>query len=116
MPVKYCKVIVEYKTPFPEPLRIQKGDQVQITEKENDWSGWIWCITKDGKEGWIPESYLTIQEDIASLLQDYDATELNAIVGEEFVIEKEESGWFFVSGKKGRKGWIPIKNVEIFNK
>lgn len=39
-----------------------------------------------------------------------------AKIGEEFVIQEEESGWFLVSGKEDRKGWIPIKNVEVFIK
>lgn len=116
MTVKYCKIIVEYISPFPEPLKIRKGDQVQLIEKESEWPGWIWCINKNGKEGWVPRSYLKLQDDHAILLQDYDATELSAKVGERFVIKEEESGWFWVSDKEGRKGWIPIKNVEIFDK
>lgn len=39
-----------------------------------------------------------------------------AKIGEEFVIQEEESGWFLVSGIGDRKGWIPIKNVEVFIK
>lgn len=116
MTVKYCKVIAEYKSPFPDPLKIRRDDQVHPTEKKSEWSGWIWCINKNGKEGWIPRSYLKIQDNHAHLLRDYDATELTAKVGEEFVVEEEESGWFLVSGREGRKGWIPIKNVETFVK
>ena len=116
MKVKSCKVIVEYKSPFADPLKIRKGDQVQFIEKESEWSGWFWCLSKKGKEGWIPKSYIKIQGNHAIMLRDYDATELTAGVGEEFVIKEEESGWFLASGKKGRKGWIPIKNVEIFSK
>ncbi|MFX0028442.1 MAG: SH3 domain-containing protein [Candidatus Hermodarchaeota archaeon] len=116
MKVKYCKVIAEYRSPFPDPLKIQKNEQVQIVEKESEWPGWIWCINKNGMEGWIPKSYLNIKGRNAILLRDYDATEINAIVGEEFIIEEEESGWFWVSSKEGIKGWIPIRNVEVFIK
>jgi hypothetical protein len=113
---KYCKVITEYESPFPDPLKLHKGDLVQIVEKETEWKGWIWCISSNGKEGWVPESYLKIQNNQASLLMDYDATELSVKIGEIYVIEDEESGWFFVSSKKGRKGWIPKENVEILIK
>ena len=102
MTSKYCKVIVEYESPFPDPLKIRNGDQVQLTEKESEWPGWIWCINKKGKEGWVPRSYLKIQDNQATLLKDYDATELTAKVGENFVIMEEESGWFLVSGKGDR--------------
>ncbi|MFX1281185.1 MAG: SH3 domain-containing protein [Promethearchaeota archaeon] len=110
---KYCKVIKEYKTPFPDPLKIEKDEYVQIEERESEWPGWIWCITKIGKEGWVPKSYLEIQEINAKLLQNYDATELSVMVGEEFMIEDEESGWFWVTNEQGKKGWIPIENVKI---
>jgi len=113
MKKKYCKVIKDYKTPFSNPLILKKGYKVQIEEKECEWPGWIWSITQDGKSGWIPENYLEIKGYNAELLKDYNATELNATIGEFFLIENEESGWLWVSSENGRSGWIPLENVEI---
>jgi uncharacterized protein YgiM (DUF1202 family) len=110
---KFCEVITDYKTPFPDPLRLQKGNVVKVEEKESEWPGWIWCITKEGKKGWVPNSYLDIQGKNAKLLQDYDATELTITIGEELTIENQESGWVWVSNKEGKKGWVPIRNVKI---
>jgi hypothetical protein len=115
MKIKYCRVITEYKTPFPDPLKLQKNETVETKKKESEWKGWIWCITKIGKEGWIPENYLEIQGKIAKLLQDYDATELTVDVGDILVIEKEESGWFWVSNKEKMRGWVPKENVEVMD-
>jgi uncharacterized protein YgiM (DUF1202 family) len=95
---------------------MQKGDCVKFIEKESEWPGWVWCINNNGIEGWVPSTYLKLQENYALLLQDYDATEITAKMGEEFLIEGEESGWFWVSDEAGNKGWIPIKNVEVFLK
>ncbi len=47
------------------------------------------------------------------MIQNYEATELNVSVGEELVIEKEESGWIWVSNQEKKKGWVPMKNVAI---
>lgn len=110
---KSCKVIADYKSPFPDPLRLQRDDVVRIEEKESEWPGWIWCISKEGKEGWIPYNYLDIQGNIAKLTQNYDATELTVTLGEELIIEKQESGWFWVSNKESKQGWVPIKNVQL---
>jgi len=113
MKKKSCKVITEYKTPFPDPLRLQKGDVVQIEEKESEWPGWIWCISKEGKQGWVPYNYLEIQGATAKLAQNYDATELTVTLGEELIIENQESGWIWASNKEGKRGWVPLKNVKI---
>ncbi|MFW9773963.1 MAG: SH3 domain-containing protein [Candidatus Thorarchaeota archaeon] len=110
---KHCKVISNYKSPFPNPLIIKKGDKLQIIEKESEWSGWIWCISEKGAEGWVPINYLDIQGNSAQSLRDYDATELTVAVGEELLIEDQESGWIWASNKAGKKGWVPLDNVKI---
>ncbi|MFX1346324.1 MAG: SH3 domain-containing protein [Promethearchaeota archaeon] len=113
MKKKYCKVIADYKTPFPDPLKLQKYDVVRTEEKESEWPGWVWCISKEGKEGWIPNNYLDIQGNIAKLNQNYDATELTVTLGEELIIENQESGWVWVSNKEGKRGWVPLKNIQL---
>ncbi|MFW9877352.1 MAG: SH3 domain-containing protein [Candidatus Thorarchaeota archaeon] len=113
MEKKSCKVIADYKSPFPEPLMLHKDDIVQVEEKESEWTGWIWCISKEGKQGWVPNNYLEIQGKNGKLIQDYDATELTAKTGEELIIENQESGWIWASNKEGNKGWIPKRNVAI---
>ncbi len=108
---KYSKVILDYKSPYSDPLKIQKGERVKIESKESEWPGWVWCKNKGGMERWIPRNYLDIQGNLGIMLQDYEATELNVSVGEELVIVKEESGWVWVTNKAGKKGWVPLENI-----
>jgi uncharacterized protein YgiM (DUF1202 family) len=115
MKKKYGRIIKDYKSPFPDPLILKKGEKLHIEDKECEWSGWIWSITEDGNSGWIPNSYLKIKEQNAELLKDYNATELNATKGECYLIEDEESGWVWVSSDNGKYGWIPLENVEIID-
>ncbi|MFX0056744.1 MAG: SH3 domain-containing protein [Candidatus Hodarchaeota archaeon] len=110
---KYCRVIKDYKSPFPNPLILKRGEKLQIEDKESEWHGWIWSITKSGQSGWIPDNYLKISGNTAVLLKDYNATELTASVGEIYLIEDEESGWVWVTSENGKYGWIPLENVEI---
>lgn len=111
-----CEVVSNYKTPFKDPLILKEGEILNIEKKETDYPGWIWCITKSGKKGWVPENYLVVDKDKAKLLQDYNATELDAYVGERLIIEKQESGWAWVRTSEGRSGWIPLENVRIIRK
>jgi hypothetical protein len=110
---KICRVIEAYESPYTEPLKMMKGEILTFEEKECEWSGWIWCTNKSGKSRWVPENYLEIHGNTCEVKQDYDAVELSVKVGDELIIEKEEADWFWVSTKEGKKGWVPIRNVEI---
>ncbi|MFW9941846.1 MAG: SH3 domain-containing protein [Candidatus Thorarchaeota archaeon] len=110
---KYCKVSVEYKSPYTDSIEFRKGERVQIGKKDSEWSGWIWCMNKDGKERWVPNNYIDIQGNSGKMLQNYEATELEVSIGENLKIEKEESGWIWVVNDEGKKGWIPLKNVQL---
>jgi len=111
--LKFCRVISDYKSPYTEPLKIRKGEVLQIRNKESKWSGWVWCMNKDGKERWVPRNYIDPQGNSGIMLQDYEATELTVFIGDELVIEKEESGWVWVSNVEGNKGWIPLEIIKI---
>ena len=113
MKLKNCTVISDYKSPYKEPVKIRKGEILLIGNKESEWPGWVWCINKDGMERWVPRHYLKIHGTSGIMLQNYDATELTVFIGEELVIEKEESGWVWVSNVEGKKGWIPLEIIKI---
>ena len=41
------KVIVEYKSPYPESIKIERGEQVRIGEKfekDSDWDNWLYNL------------------------------------------------------------------------
>ena len=110
---KHCRIIKEHKSPFPDPLIVKKGEKLYIENKNSEWPGWIWSVSESKKSGWIPKNYLEIHGNKAFILRDYDATELTASIGEEFLIEYEESGWGWLTSKSGKSGWIPLENIEI---
>ena len=49
-------IVKEHHSPFPNPIRLKKGELVHIEEKETEFKGWIWTITKSGEQGWTPNS------------------------------------------------------------
>ena len=63
----------------------------------------------------MPDRYLApVSDRKATVLHDYDTTELAAEAGEIVtVIEAdEESGWLWCRGSSGRAGWVPLSSVK----
>jgi hypothetical protein len=48
-----CRTLREYDA---TELAVSVGDQVDVKFDE---SGWVWCTTRDGREGWIPEPHVS---------------------------------------------------------
>ena len=108
-----CEIIKNYISSFPNPLILEKGEMLRVENKKIEWSGWIWCITETGDNGWVPVSYLKIVINTAELLVDYDATELSVLKGQIYQIEKKESGWVWLTSENGKYGWVPQENIRI---
>jgi hypothetical protein len=113
MPGKACRVRTSYTSAFPDPLKLEVGQEVTVGERESEWPGWIWCRTGDGKEGWVPTAYVERKANTATVLQDYDATELTAAEDELLTVVKEEAGWLWCRKQNGDCGWLPKANVII---
>ena len=111
-PGQTVRVITAYQSPFPDPLIIKAGEKLDLSDRESDWPGWLWCTTLAGKSGWVPAAYIEPMGQIGLACRDYDATELSAEIGEELTVSDEESGWLWCTDQKGNNGWIPAGNVE----
>ncbi|MFX1572771.1 MAG: SH3 domain-containing protein [Promethearchaeota archaeon] len=113
MKEKSYLVIEDYDSDYTEPLVITKGEVLIIGEKESEWSGWIWCTNKFGISRWVPAKYLEIRGKTCKMEQDYEATELSVKIGELLIAEKEEADWIWATNEKGKRGWVPLRNVKI---
>ena len=107
-----CRVIRAYESAYPEPLIFKTGEELIIADKKSPWRGWIWCTNQSGESRWVPENYIDRKGGTGAMRCDYDATELTADIGEELIIQKEESGWLWCINKKKQRGWIPAECVE----
>lgn len=112
-PRKRCRVIADYESAYPDPIDLKRGDEVDIEDRESEWSGWLWCTSRQGRCGWVPEKYVQRNGDRGAAIRDYDATELSVMKGDTLTIIGEESGWFWCCDKNGRQGWVPANNVEL---
>jgi hypothetical protein len=108
------RVIAEHHASFPYSLVLRAGDTVTVSERRE--SGWIWCMNDDGVGAWIPETYLKQEDRRATVLADYDSTELSTKIGEELSCLNEESGWIWCVNQAGQQGWVPAAKVKKLTK
>jgi uncharacterized protein YgiM (DUF1202 family) len=105
------RVIADYQSPYPSPLKVSAGEEMAIGSRKSEWPGWIWCTTPDGQSGWMPEAYVARRGDVGTALHDYDATELSVRTGQEVATGKEESGWIWCTDRDGQSGWVPEQHL-----
>lgn len=100
--------------PFdPEPLRAKRGERLQLVRRDEnnpDFAGWWWCTNATGKGGFVPDTFMTIDGNVATLTRDYDATELEVKAGDTLDVVEEHNGWLWVRAASGQ-GWVPKRNV-----
>ena len=105
---------ISYDTQYPDPLTMKTGDKLRIVRRNDDeWPGWVFCETQNGKKVWVPETIININDDSAVAQQNYDAKEVSVMEGEIVRIEKVESGWAWVTNMTNETGWVPLKNLKI---
>jgi hypothetical protein len=106
-----CRVISEYRSAYPEPFVVRPGEELAISERESEWSGWLWCTNRRGQSRWVPEAYVLRQGKMCIVLRDYDATELTVHVGEELIMGQVVSGWIWCTNQEGQSGWVPAEHL-----
>jgi hypothetical protein len=112
--VSTARVIADYQAPYPDPIVVVAGDEVSIdSSRKTDWAGWVWCMDRAGKSGWVPEVYIERDGDVGRMRCDYNAIELTVHVGELLTIHKAESGFLWATNQAGQDGWVPSAHVEL---
>lgn len=107
------RVITDYQAVYPDPITMRAGEALEMSGKEDNWNGWIWvwCTNQQGKSGWVPKGYVEQTGTTVRARFDYEARELSVSVGEELIVEKEESGWMWCTNVHGKSGWVPAEHV-----
>lgn len=109
-----ARVKTEWKVMYFDPINVKAGDPVTLGKTDPEWPGWQWCTNQQGKSGWVPISYIEMNDGSTGVMRDaFTAKELDIVVGEEVKLHKLESGWYWASNQKGATGWIPVRNVVV---
>jgi hypothetical protein len=103
------RVIKEHQSSCPSPLVAQKGERLRFERRESEWEGWLWCTSASAKSGWVPESWLHLEDATAVLHRDYNAVELTVAPGEILTSTLLESDWAWATTENGERGWVPLE-------
>jgi hypothetical protein len=108
---KTLVVIRPHTRSYDNPIKLCRGESVEIVKSDPSWPGWLWCRTPTGLAGWVPEDILEKSGKNVTAREDYDATELTVAVGDQLKFIKEKKGWVWCEAKTGERGWVPKKAV-----
>ncbi len=106
-------VIEEHVSNYPNPIKFEQGEALQLGRQDTEFEGWIRVTTKDGNEGWAPVQYIEFEAGAAQGIAkcSYNANELNTRMSESLTVLKEVNGWYLVSNAQGEVGWVPVDSV-----
>ncbi|GAC1442725.1 MAG: SH3 domain-containing protein [Chloroflexota bacterium] len=107
-----CRVISARQATYPHPIAVLAGDELVVGTNDDEWPAFVWCADRGGTGGWVPEQFIARTGDRGHALCDYDAAELTIDVGDTLDVLLEEGGWLWCVDRQGRKGWVPLENVE----
>lgn len=116
--MKY-KVKKSYNTKQIQPIKLKRCDIVFVGEKysgNKKWKNWVKCSTQENETDWVPEQILKIKKNLATVLEDYDSSELSVKKDEIVEGEKIVNGWLQCKKLNEYKhGWVPLDNLELIN-
>lgn len=112
MMVKKFIVTEAHKAATGGPLIAARGSILSYERRKTDWTGWLYCTDQDGNSGWVPESWMRVDEHFSMMERDYDSTELSVSPGDLFLGKIIESGWVQGFDVHGNEGWVPLECLQ----
>jgi SH3-like domain-containing protein len=106
----------DFEIHYPHPLIVRKGDQVKIGRKDSTWPEWWWVTNAEGISGWIHQSFLKMDAEIAIVTSDYTAAELSLKKGDLLESDRELGGWHWCRKNDGAEGWVPEYPLRLLPK
>ena len=105
-------VIRSYRVAYTDPIKLAVGERVLLAHEDQQWSGWIWCKTRLGQNGWAPKQiFLPAEDGQYAAVEDFDATELNVEQGQQVEVIFELNGWAWCRADGRGAGWVPKENL-----
>ncbi|EIA19137.1 SH3 domain-containing protein [Listeria fleischmannii] len=104
----------EHRATEKNPLFANKNEEVLVNHESKQFPNWYFCkVRSSGKEGYIPKKILskTGNGDIATVLEDFSARELNVKKGDKVESNREIDGFAWCVSEDGVAGWLPTEKL-----
>ncbi len=106
------RVVRPHEASYADPLSVSAGETVFVVKADTKWP-FVWVTNREGKGGWIPESYVSPSQlgEPGTVSAAYDTCELTVRQGELLESFEEVGGWEWCSNRSGESGWVPVENL-----
>lgn len=94
---------------YADPLVVRVHDIVSLGDRDDEWPGWIWCVDKAARGGWLPEDIVELTGEAGRIREAFDTTELTVDVAEAVHGGRIVAGWQWCRHADGREGWVPVR-------
>ncbi len=105
------KVLVSWRPSVDAVLVLHRGDRVRLGNGAENTPGWIFCVARDGTEGWVHEAFLDRMGDEAVLRENYCSQELTVDPGDLLEVHRAAGAWLWGCLPGGAWGWVPEEQV-----
>lgn len=113
--MRHARVVVAHRAPDRPAIRIARGEDVTLGERDRDWPQFVWTTIAEGHGGWVPAALFDSEQGAAKALSDYDTRELDARADEIVTLHYELAQWWWAENALGMQGWIPARALEILD-
>lgn len=101
-----------WRRSYETPLAVAAGQTVSVGRRDSDWPDFLWCRGAGGREGWLPETILAVEDMTARVIEDYDAIELSVAAGDIVEGQRALADWIWCRDTAGEEGWLPERLLE----
>ncbi|MBU4610560.1 hypothetical protein IMZ29_08410 [Achromobacter sp. GG226] len=113
----HYRVTAAHRSEFPAPIALAAGETVAVGERyagPEGWDEWYCCTNGTGVSGWVPGQILARNdEDVAQVLEDYTARELDVDPGQMLCGRRHLNGWCWCEREAdGASGWVPLSHLQ----
>lgn len=103
-------VVSDWTAVYADPITLAAGDTLTVVKGDLEWPEFVWCVAADGREGWVPRSFVDATVVPARARRAYDARELTVRVGDAVRVLESIGGWSWCA-LGNRSGWIPDRSL-----
>ncbi|QWK80487.1 SH3 domain-containing protein [Ochrobactrum sp. BTU1] len=109
-PETFVVATSDYNRPYDNPIDVKAGDFIMpVTDGsvDTDIMGWTWCVGRDGRAGWTPNSWCQPIGEGWQISRDFSALEFTLSKGDRLRLLFSESGFLFCEADSGERAWVP---------
>lgn len=103
-----------------QTIELKTGDTIKLGEKSDvngSYPNWTHCTSeRTGKNGWVADRIITVENGIASVNEDYTSEEMSVLAGDLVDTVYELNGWYWCKRlSDSKEAWVDKNNLKPAN-